>query len=164
MGTLQLTHYKNKGIYAYLCPIEVRGSEICRGVFINGNPIDEGDNEQRFYQGRSATVEFDLARLPDGVYEWKEAIGHKSAFGYIEIRDGGIVRRWDNQEDLISELSPLPELPELEGTARQIEYAENLRARAIRSGYPIEKAISVISAKPGLITRTRCINSARKLR
>lgn len=135
---LSLTHYGRKGIYAYICPLTITGSHIERGDFINGSPVDneddEGENKRRFYQGKSALVEIELDKHPDGLYEYKEASGHKSSFGYIEVKGGCITREWESTAEMLDELKPVPELPPLEGSSRQVAWAEQIREAAIRDG------------------------------
>jgi len=150
---LQLTHYKKKGIYAYLCRLTINGSSIVRGDFINGEPIDEGENKQRFYQGRSATVVFDLGKFPDGLYEYKEAVKHKSRRGYLQISQGQIKEEWSSPEEMMDELKPVPELPDLLGTNKQVAWAETIREKAIRDGFPVEEACKITSASQWINSR-----------
>lgn len=152
---LQLTNYKRKGIYAYLCPLTINGSNIERGDFHNGNPVDEGDNKERYYRGKPATVEIDLSKFEDGLYEYKEAVGHKERRGYLRVEAGRIAKEWDSQQEMMDEASPVPELPELEGTPRQVDWAESIREKAIRNGFPVEKAAKVISAKLWIENRSK---------
>ncbi len=152
---LLLTHYKRKGIYAYLCPLTINGSEIQRGEFYNGNPLDEGDNKERYYRGKSATVEIDLGKFGDGLYEYKEAVGHKERRGYIQITAGQIEKEWETQQEMIDEVNPIPTLPELEGTLKQVAWAESIREKAIRNGLPLEKAASVTNAKFWIDNRSK---------
>ena len=152
---LLLTHYKRKGIYAYLCPLTIDGGKIERGDFYNGNPVDEGDNKERYYRGKSATVEIDLGKFENGLYEYKEAVGHKEKRGYLRIEAGCIVEEGETQQEMMDEVNPIPELPELEGTPRQVSWAESIREKAIRNGFPIEKAAKVISAKLWIDNRSK---------
>jgi hypothetical protein len=144
---LQLTHYGRKGIYAYIAHLSVEGGDLKRGAFVNGVPVEE--EKQAFYQGKSVTVEIDLSCHQDGWYEYKEASGHKSRFGYILVKDGEISEELDSIEEVKDVLIPVPLnlLPDLEGTPRQIEWAASIRARAIRCGLPAEVAARQASAK-----------------
>lgn len=108
---IALTHYARKGIYAYICPLTIKDSQIERGDFINGQPREA--DKQRFYQGKSAIVIIDLDNLDDGLYEYKEASGHKTRFAYFELTGGVIGREWDTSQEMLEDLKPIPELPEL---------------------------------------------------
>lgn len=150
---LKLTHYGRKGVYAYICPLTIEGGQVLRGGFINGDPIES--DRQRFHKGQSATVEIDLAAHPDGLYEYKEANGHKSKFGYLKVKGGEIIEEWFSKETMLEALMPAPELPELEGSARQVSWAESIRLKAIRAGFPVEKAIKQTSAKAWIDNRDK---------
>lgn len=142
---LQLTHYRRKGIYAYLCSVAIEQGQIKRGEFINGTPIES--DKSNYHRGKSATVEFDLTKF-SGWHEFKEASGHRSKTGFIDIQNGEIVGEVATFSGLIEILAPIDSsLPELEGSAKQIAWAEKIRATAIRSGLPLETAIQVKSAK-----------------
>lgn len=161
MATLQLTNYKRKAIYAYLCPVSVVAGQIQRGQFCNGKPVEDGENENRYFCGKSATVEFDLSKFEDGVYEWKEAVGHKSSTGFIRVVDGDIISEWETSQELIASevaqvlLNQSVELPPLEGSERQIVWAEQIRQKAIAQGYSAEKAAKVVSAKKWIDNRDK---------
>jgi hypothetical protein len=152
---LQLTHYKRKGIYAYLCPLTINGSAIERGEFYNGQPLEEGDNKERFYRGKAATVEIDLGKFADGLYEYKEAVGHKERRGYLQVQSGKIEKEWETQQEMLDEINPVPELPALEGSAKQVSWAESIREKAVRNGFPVEKAAKVTSAKTWIDNRSK---------
>lgn len=152
---LQLTHYGRKGIYAYLCPLKIEKGSLTRGHFYNADPIDEGDNKQRFYQGKSSTVQLDLSKFEDGLYEWKEAVGHKSRLGYLKLENGRIVQEWETSQEMIEDVDPLPTLPDLEGTPKQIDWASSIREKALRKGFPLEKAVKVVSAKAWIDNRDK---------
>lgn len=153
MATLQLIHYGKKGIYAYLCSVKVEGIKIERGVFVNGTPIEQ--DKQDFHRGKSATVEFDLSKFEDGWYEYKEASGHRAKSAFIEIVKGEIKQEVESAQELIDLLNPVPELPELEGSSRQVEWAEQIRATAIRGGFPIDKAAKYPQAKTWINSREK---------
>lgn len=155
MAKLKLTHYGRKGIYAYLCPLTIKGNKIERGHFHNADPIDEGDNKQRFYQGKSANVEFDLSKFENGFLVLKEANGHKERRGYLKIEAGSISDEWETQQEMLVAEFPVPELPELEGTPKQVDWANSIREKAIRAGYQVEKAVKVTSAKVWIDNRSK---------
>lgn len=152
---LQLTHYGRKGIYAYLCPLTINGSKIERGDFYSGEPLDEGDNKERYYRGKSATVEINLGKFDDGLYEYKEAVGHKERRSYLRVESGRIAKEWETLQEMMNEVNPVPELPELEGTPKQVSWAENIREKAVRNGFPVEKAKKVTSAKLWIDNRSK---------
>jgi hypothetical protein len=153
MATLQLTHYGRKGIYAYLSAVEVDGTDIKRGAFVNGSPI--ADDENNYHRGKASTVEFDLAKFADGWYEWKEASGHKASSGFFRLKNGEIVERCDSKTELVDLLNPVPELPELEGSDRQVSWAEQIRATAIRGGFPAKNAAKYTTAKTWIDNRSK---------
>ena len=154
---LALTHYGRKGIYAYICPLTIEGSCVRRGAFINGSPTEK--DRSRFHKGQSATVEIDLAKQPDGLYEYKEASGHKTSFGYIEVKSGEISREWETTSKMLDALSPVPELPPLEGSDRQVAWAEKIRLEAIRDGIlPRWAAAKTTLAKDWIDHRENIIN------
>ena len=159
---LQLTKYKRKGIYAYLCPVVLKGSTIERGAFFNGEPIEEGDNKERYYSGKSSKVYFDLGRFDDGLYEYKEANDHKARRGYLQIQSFQIESEWNDLQEMLAAIAPLPaELPQLEGTPRQIAWAESIREKAVRGGFRVEKAAKVTAAKLWIENRERFNNNAQ---
>ena len=145
---LVLGHYQRNGVYAYLCPIEIDGNKIVRGDFYNGEPLDEGNNKERYYRKKYSKVFFNLGQFADGLYEYKESGGERRVnVGYLKIEDGQIIDEWSDDKEMIESLYPLPELPELEGSYSQVNWAESIRAKAIREGYPIEKVRLILNAK-----------------
>lgn len=135
---LRATAYRRKNINAYLAPITIQGSKIHRSKFINFNPIDE--EKERYFKGQSASVEIELSTLDDGLYELREASGHKSSIRYIWIAKGEIHQEWDSLSELLDTISPPPELPPLEGSDKQVSWAESIRLNAIRDGISPEMA------------------------
>ena len=142
---LQLTGYGRKGIHAYLAPVKVEKGSIERGGFINGVPSEE--EKQNHYKGKPANVSFDLGEMNDGWYEYKEAVGHKSSYGYIRIEKGRVAEDVADKKELIEKLSPIKPLPDLTGSDRQVAWASDIRDKAIRSGMPHEVASKYTEAK-----------------
>lgn len=145
MSTLTLVNYGRKGVYAYLSPIEIRKGDIHRQRFINGKPA----NKDLYYRGKVVEVEFDITSLPDGIYEWAEynKTTYKRDSGFIRIENGEIAEDL-TKDEVLQLLSPLPELPTLNGTPKQVAWAEDIRSRAIRSGrVPLEDACQETSAR-----------------
>ena len=135
---LRATAYRRKNINAYLAPITIQGSKIHRSKFINFNPIDE--EKERYFKEQSAVVEIELPTLRDGLYELREASGHKSSTRYVWIAKGEIQQEWDSLSELLDTISPPPEMPPLEGSEKQISWAEAIRLNAIRDGIPAAMA------------------------
>lgn len=145
MSTLTLTNYSRKGIHAYLAPLTVRKGDLHRERFINGKPVDK----DLYYKGKSVEVTFDLSSLPNGLYEWSEydRVTYKKASGFVNIENGEITEDL-SKDEVLQLLAPLPELPVLNGTPKQVSWAEDIRSRAIRSGkVSLEDASKETSAK-----------------
>lgn len=126
MAYLRLDTYRSKGINAYLIPID---TDINFADY--GKPDTEEDLEKS-YKGKSHTVVFDLSSKKDGGYKYKCANGHKSQYGWLLIKSGEIIEEFVNEQDLRKALNPLV-LPTLEGTEKQIVWAEKIRLDFIQS-------------------------------
>lgn len=63
----------------------------------------EDDNKKRFFQGKAATVEFDLGKVENGLYECQEAFGIATRFSYLKIENGWVVQDWGTLEEMIKE-------------------------------------------------------------
>jgi hypothetical protein len=125
MVSLELTSYRRKGINAYLLMV---GADIATADY--GTPKTEAD-QAKAHTGKSHAVVIDLSAKPDGNYKYKEANGHKTRYGYLSIKDGEIVQEFESEQEMLS--ATLPGLPELEGTEKQIAWAEKIRAKFIDS-------------------------------
>jgi hypothetical protein len=162
---LTLTTYGRKGNYAYLAPISIKDGAINRDNFINGNPPKEDKyNRQRVYQGKSGYVQIDTSKLNDGFYERKNAAsqGRKADIDYLEIKSGRVTREGLSKSDVIGILAPVPKLPKLSGSDRQISWAEAIREKAIRAGLSPEKAATKTEAKFWIDNRERLPGSSRR--
>lgn len=131
MSTLTLVNYSRKGVHAYIAPITLRKGDLHRQRFINGKPVDK----DLYYRGKPVEVEFDLSSIPNGIYEWSEydRSTYKKSSGFIKVESGEITEDL-TKDEVLQLLAPLPELPILNGTPKQIAWAEDIRSRAIRSG------------------------------
>lgn len=127
MAILELVSYRKKGIVAYLVP---------SGAGIEG--MDFGtpkttDDQEKGYRGKSHTVVIDLATKADGAYKYKEAIGHKTDYGWIVIKGGEIDEEFDSEADLLRSMCPATDLPDLKGSEKQIAWASQIRDEFIRA-------------------------------
>lgn len=129
MAALELETYRNKGINAYLLPLD---TDIKLADY--GRPATE-EGAQRGHRGKAHTVVIDLSGKPDGGYKYKEAIGHKTRYGYLLIEGGEIEAAFDTESELRSALMQDKgiELPELEGSDKQIAWATQIRDKFIAS-------------------------------
>jgi len=137
---LSLQQYRKKGIIAYLVPVQVSGLDIIRGEYINGTPVND-EQKWRDFQQKSAELEIDLDTVPDSLYEYKEARGHKPTVGYLRIADGEIEEEWTDRESFLQDIVP-PEagLPEIVGaSAKQVKYAESCRRRLLAQGAEVDR-------------------------
>ena len=127
MATLELGTYRNKGINAYLLALD---ADINLADY--GRPATE-EGAQRAHRGKAHTIVIDLAGKPDGGYKYKEAVGHKSKYGYLLIKGGEIEAEFDAEADLRSSLmgSKGIELPDLEGSDKQIAWATQIRDKLV---------------------------------
>lgn len=134
---LTLRHYADKGIYAYICPLTIGGPNgFERGDFINGEvPLDR-ENATKYYAGKSVDVEIVLD-VPDGYYEFKQASEARSVFGYLHIENGQIIEEWTDRKLFLAAMQEKVledgdiELPNLQGSDRQIEWAISIRQKAL---------------------------------
>jgi hypothetical protein len=127
MATLELETYRNKGINAYLLALDadIRSADY-------GKPATEDDTD-RAHRSKAHTIVIDLSSKPDGGYKYKEAIGHRTRYGYLLIKDGEIEADFDTESELRSALRQNNgiKLPELEGTEKQIAWATQIRDKFV---------------------------------
>lgn len=123
---LTLDSYRSKGINAYLVKV---GDAIESADY--GTPATPED-AQRAHRSKSHTVTIDLAKKPDGLYKYKEAIGHKSRYGWLLIQSGEIVEEYKSEAEALKAVKPEIKLPELEGTEKQIAWATQIRNKFIQ--------------------------------
>lgn len=122
---IELVSNRSKGINAYLC---LEGANHINNDY--GVPIDE-INKERAHRSKSHKVQIRIDNLTDGIYRIVECGGadlNKISKRYLKIVDGDIAEESENLNSLI--VGNL-DLPELEGTPRQIKWAEDIRERAI---------------------------------
>ena len=126
MALLELESYRKKGINAYL---SILGGS--NESFDYGKPIDE-NAAQASYKNKIHTVVIDLKTKPDGKYIYKEASGHRTKYGYLFIEEGDVLAEFDTEKELRDFRSAVI-LPELEGTEKQIIWAEGIRDKFIQA-------------------------------
>ena len=114
-------------------------------------------SEQTGYGYSRQVLAFEITE--DGIYEIQDAnFGGKLRRDYIKIQDGGIIERTESLNSLLA--SEESDLPELEGSQKQIDWAFNIRERFIakckKAGKEIPARIySEISAKFYIDNRDR---------
>ena len=131
---MKLQSYRKKGINAYLAIV---GGGIDLMDF--GTPATPEDAEKA-HQSKSHAVTIDIGTKADGDYRYKEAQGHKSTQGWLRIKAGEITEEWSSLIEYQKAVIVAPAsntesqsiaLPDLEGSERQIAWAEQIRAKAI---------------------------------
>lgn len=131
---MKLQSYRKKGINAYL---SIVGGGIDLMDF--GTPVTPEDAEKA-HQSKSHTVAIDLSKKADGDYYYKEAQGHKSTQGWLRIKAGEIAEEWSSLVEYQKAIIVAPvantesqsiALPDLQGSEKQIAWAEQIRAKAI---------------------------------
>jgi hypothetical protein len=133
MSILNLESYRSKGINAYL-------EQICGGSdqMDSGTPKDYGtpatqEDAEKAHRSKAHTIAINLGAKPDGGYKYKEANGHKTKYGWLSIRGGEIVAEFASESELMQHERGAAgfELPELEGTEKQIVWATAIRDKFI---------------------------------
>lgn len=143
---MKLQSYRKKGINAYLAIV---GGGIDLMDF--GTPATPEDAEKA-HQSRSHTVTIDLGTKTDGDYYYKEAQGYKSTQGWLRIKAGEIAEEWNSlieyQKAVI--VAPIANtesqsiaLPDLEGSEKQISWAEQIRTKAISEAIIYHAALKI---------------------
>ncbi len=129
MTTLELETYRNKGINAYLLALD---TDIKFADY--GQPATQED-ANKAHRSKAHTVVIDLSNKQDGGYKYKEAVGHKSKYGYLLIKGGEIEAEFNNESELRSALVKNEgiELPELEGSDKQVAWANQIRDKFVAS-------------------------------
>jgi hypothetical protein len=124
---IELSTYRSAGVNAYLVE---EGKDHTYNMY--GTPIDE-ENQQRAYRSKSHTVKVRIDNLSDGIYRFVEAggsTGKKVVKGWLKIVGGEIIEESDNLASLIVG-NAAENLPELEGSQKQIAWAVQIREKAI---------------------------------
>jgi hypothetical protein len=124
MAFLKLQTYRFKNINAYLVSIN---DPIEKADY--GSPETEKDADLG-HRSKSHAVIIDLSRKPDGGYKYKEAVGHKSRCGFLHIAGGEIAAEYGSEGELLKAISKI-ELPELEGSDKQINWASQIREKFV---------------------------------
>jgi hypothetical protein len=131
MGILKLGSYRKKGINAYAVPLQ--GLQFSTDDYDFGQPLTEADRAAANKSGfHKVGIDLSQSKFLDSYLRYKEAIGHKSAEGFLEVVNGEAVNSWESEADYaIYRASKLLELPPLQGTAKQIAWAESIRAKSV---------------------------------
>lgn len=145
MKIIKAVDYRKKGNHAYLAALTLKGGEIAERDFYN--PSSFADN--RHYAGRSCDCEFDLEKLkfPDGYAHCRDG-NHASAHQddrYFLIKDKEVIKEFASLEEMLLDAFPAPDLPALEGTSRQISWAESIRSKCAMKN--VDADYSNVSAK-----------------
>lgn len=137
--------YRRKGNHAYLSLIEIK-----EGIIINRNFYnpDEYEDDERRYKGQSVECWFHLYNKPDGYYILREGAysGRKQYFSYLLIENGDISKEFETEKEMLSHASKntlegfkeKSEFPDLEGSPRQVDWAENIREECNIYGLPAD--------------------------
>lgn len=131
MGILKLGSYRKKGINAYVVPLQ--GLQFSTNDYDFGQPLTEADRAAANKSGfHKVGIDLSQPKFLDSYLRYKEAIGHKSSEGFIEVKNGEIVDSWgDDYDYVIHRAHELIELPPLQGSCKQIVWAESIRAQSI---------------------------------
>lgn len=136
MSILNLESYRSKGINAYLEQVCGGSDQMDSGVISKdyGTPATQED-VGKAHRSKAHTVAINLGVKPDGGYKYKEANGHKTKYGWLSIRGGEVVGEFSSEAELLaSERGQAGiELPEMEGSEKQVAWAEQIRRSFIIS-------------------------------
>jgi hypothetical protein len=141
---IELSTYRSAGVNAYLVE---EGKDHTHNMY--GKPINE-ENQQRAYRSKSHTVKVRIDNLSDGIYRFVEAggsTGKKVVKGWLKIVGGEILEESDNLATLIVG-EDSNNLPELQGSQKQIDWAFQIREKAIAK---FKQAVKEI---PTILTQT----------
>jgi hypothetical protein len=137
---IELSTYRSAGVNAYLVE---EGKDHTHNMY--GSPINE-ENQQRAYRSKSHTVKVRIDNLTDGIYRFVEAggsTGKKVIKGWLKIVGGEILEESDNLAALIVGADS-NNLPELQGSQKQIDWAFQIREKAIAKFKQAAKEIPVM--------------------
>lgn len=156
---LEAYAYERKGRNAWLAKIEIDGDRIANRDFYS-----PWEKDRECYAGKLGKVCWRLSSLPDGLYELDQAnsnvmSGVKTYRSYLQVENHQVVEEWESLGELVKAKFPpaapadAPELPALEGSPKQVAWAEDIRAKAIKGGFPVEKAVKILDAKKWIDNR-----------
>jgi hypothetical protein len=137
---IELSTYRSAGVNAYLVE---EGKDYTHNMY--GAPINE-ENQQRAYRSKSHTVKVRIDNLTDGIYRFVEAggsTGKKVIKGWLKIVGGEILEESDNLVALIVG-DASADLPELQGSEKQVSWAFQIREKAIAKFKQLNKEIPTI--------------------
>jgi hypothetical protein len=129
MAILNLESYRSKSINAYL--VKLYGLNFNAVEMDFGKPLTDRDKAAA-NKSKSHTVGIDLGAKLDGYYRYKEASGHRIREGWLLIRNAEVVEEWATEEDYaIAHANAICKFPELQGTDKQVTWANQIRAKVI---------------------------------
>lgn len=145
MTIINAIDYRNKGNHAYLAALTLEKGKVTKREYYNPTSFAN----DRHYAGKSCDCVFDLEKMkfPDGyahLRDGRHASAHEDNRYYL-IRDREIIEEFETLDDLLLHAFPVAELPLLEGSPRQIAWAESIRSRCFQAG--IEADYSNVSVK-----------------
>ena len=131
MAKLKLGSYRKKGINAYAVPIQ--GLQHSSNDYDFGEPLTDADRCAAYRSGfHEVGVDLSTSKFSDGYLKYREAIGHRSSEGYVYVVAGEIAELWESETDyVIARANTIINLPALQGSLKQIVWAEGIRAKVI---------------------------------
>ena len=131
MAILKLGSYRKKGINAYAVPLQ--GLQYSPNDYDFGAPLTDADRCAAYKSGfHEVGVDLSTSKFSDGYLKYREAIGHRSSEGYVYVVAGEIAELWESEADyVIARATTIINLPALEGSPKQIAWAEGIRAKVI---------------------------------
>lgn len=131
--------YRRKGNHAYLCFLTIKEGLIVNREFYNP---DGYENNERRFKGQSVNCWFKLKGKSDGYYILREGrhTSYKQSFSYLLIEGEEIIEEFDSEKEMLAHASGVnnEEMPELEGSLKQIAWAENIRQECKAYGLPAD--------------------------
>jgi len=123
---IEVFSYRYKGVNAYIVPLG--GS---KHDYYYGKPSTQWD-EQLAHRSKRHSVTFDLNKLTDGLYRLQgyDKCTGKSYYRYFKIENHKVVDDADTEKELLPPV--VPNLPELEGSPKQIKWANDIREQMIK--------------------------------
>lgn len=127
--------YRSKGCPGYLAKLELDGNKIVKRDFVPESR--RGDSDDRCFRGKHSPKYFDVDKLENGIYEakgWNQSVmaGKREITEYYEITGGEIIWCAEKLEELpIFQPEEAVTLPDLEGSPKQISWAEDIRSKLV---------------------------------